>query len=383
MNRQAVRSKDYFIPALPSLSPIDLIQQKRAPLPFPFDHPRYTDYYFGRNAVWQAIRILGLNARDRVLVPAYHHGVEVEAILEAGPAVDFYRVDTQLKIDLEDLEKKIGPETRAIYLIYYLGFPQPVDALLDLCRRRGLVLLEDCALSLFSRIDTRPMGSLGALSIFSFHKTLPLPNGGGLVINRSDLGAPPARTAPPLVSTLSHMTGGMMNRLKRDHPAAGRFLHEGAKRMASSLLKMGKIQRTSVANMEFNTEKIDWGMSAISKRILKSIDVEAVIKARRENFNYLIQRVDPRGKLPFESLPEGVCPLFFPIFTQDKERAEKELLARGVETVNFWGIPHPSIPAGVYAEAEYLRTHLLEIPIHQELHQGHLDYMISKLKEVF
>ncbi|MDC4227926.1 MAG: hypothetical protein MPW15_27780 [Candidatus Manganitrophus sp.] len=53
------------------------------------------------------------------MVPAYHHGVEVEAILQAGYQVDFYRVDLKLQIDLEDLEKKITPETGMIYLIYY------------------------------------------------------------------------------------------------------------------------------------------------------------------------------------------------------------------------------------------------------------------------
>lgn len=383
MNNPKAHSKKYFIPALPTLSPIHLIQQEQGPLPFPFDQPRYYDYYFGRNAVWQGIRLLGLKAEDRVLVPSYHHGVEVEAILQAGPAVDFFRVDANMNIDLEDLEKKIRPETRAIYLIYYLGFPQPVDILLDLCKRKGLFLVEDCALSLLSKVDSRPMGSIGDFSIFSFHKTLPLPNGGGLVVNNGALGAPSTRVAPPLVSTLSHMTGGIMNRLKRDYPAAGAFLHEGAKKVASSILKAGKIQRTSVANMEFNTEKLDWGMSAISKRILRSVDAQKVIRRRRENFNYLLQNLELGPRIFFKSLPEGVCPLFFPIMTDDKDLAERELFFHGIETVNFWGISHPSIPEGVYGETESLRAHLLEIPIHQELHQDHLDFMISKLREVF
>ncbi|TAK03171.1 MAG: DegT/DnrJ/EryC1/StrS aminotransferase family protein, partial [Candidatus Manganitrophaceae bacterium] len=154
------RSREYFIPVLPALSPSSL-RRRQETLPFPFSHPRYYDYYFGRNAVWHGMKQIGLGEGRRVLIPSYHHGVEVEAILQAGCQVDFYRVDLHLQIDLEDLEKKITPETGMIYLIYYLGFPHPIEEIVRLCRTHGLLLVEDCALSLFSEIDGKPMGSFG------------------------------------------------------------------------------------------------------------------------------------------------------------------------------------------------------------------------------
>lgn len=374
------RPRPYFLPVLPALSPASFARRGGASA-FPFNHSGYYDYYFGRNAVWHGMKYLGLPSESRVLMPAYHHGVEVEAVLQAGFRVDFYRVDRQLQVDLEDLEKKITPDTRAIYLIYYLGFPQPIDDLLRLCTKYRLFLIEDCALSLFSQINGRPMGSFGDLGIFSFHKTLPLPNGGGLVVNRTDRPLPAQRVGPPLVSTLSHLTGGIMNRLKMSHPATGEFIHTYSKEVVASLLKVGKVHRTSVANMEFNLGKVDWGMSALSKRILRSVDAADVVSRRRENFNYLLERLDLRERFVFTSLPAGVCPLFFPILVEDKAQAYQALLDRGVESVNFWGISHPSVPQGVYGEVDYLRAHLLELPIHQTLHQGHLDYMIDVVKE--
>src|SRR5215831_11434694 len=54
-----------------------------APLVFPFDQPGLRYRYFARNAVWDAIELLGL-AGKRILVPAYHHGVELETLLAAG-----------------------------------------------------------------------------------------------------------------------------------------------------------------------------------------------------------------------------------------------------------------------------------------------------------
>lgn len=385
MNRAVVikgksRSEDCFIPVLPAPSPASLTRRRRA-LPFPFSHPRYYDYYFGRNAVWHGMKQIGLSENKRILVPAYHHGVEIEAILQAGYQVDFYRVDLRLQIDLEDLEKKITPETGMIYLIYYIGFPHPVEEVARLCKTYGLSLVEDCALSLFGEIDGRPMGSFGDVGIFSFHKTLPLPNGGGLVVNRADRPLPPRRIGPPLVSTLSHLTGGIMNRLKMSHPAAGALLHSFSREFVSTLLKIGKVRRTSVANMEFDLTKVDWGMSALSKAILQTIDSAEVVSRRRENFNYVLGQLDCRERFVFDALPPGVCPLFFPLLVEEKERICRTLMARGIETVDFWGIPHPSVPKGTFGEVEYIRARLLELPIHQGLHQGHLDYMIEILKE--
>jgi len=375
------RSKEYFIPVLPAPSPTALARRQRA-LPFPFSHPRYYDYYFGRNAVWHGMKQIGLPGSRRILVPAYHHGVEIEAILQAGYQVDFYRIDLRLQIDLEDLEKKITPETGMIYLIYYLGFPHPIDEIVRICKTRGLFLVEDCALSLFSEVNGKPMGSFGDVGIFSFHKTLPLPNGGGLVVNRTDGPLPPERVGPPLVSTLSHLTGGIMNRLKMSHPTTGALIHSVSREFVSTLLKIGKVPRTSVANMEFDMAKVDWGMSALSKAILQTIDSAEVVSRRRENFNYLLKTLDCRERFIFDTLPPGVCPLFFPLLVEEKEQFCRKLMARGIETVDFWGIPHPSVPKGTYGEVEYVRARLLELPIHQGLHQGHLDYMIEVLREM-
>src|SRR5438045_575147 len=71
------------------------------PLVFPFDQPALRYRYFARNAVWDAIRLLGL-AGERVLMPAYHHGVELETLLAAGVKPVFFRVDAPMHCDFED-----------------------------------------------------------------------------------------------------------------------------------------------------------------------------------------------------------------------------------------------------------------------------------------
>ena len=71
------------------------------PLVFPFDQRGLRYRYFARNAVWDAAQLLGL-AGKKVLMPAYHHGVELETLLAAGVRPVFYRVDGEMRCDFAD-----------------------------------------------------------------------------------------------------------------------------------------------------------------------------------------------------------------------------------------------------------------------------------------
>ncbi|HYG67016.1 MAG TPA: DegT/DnrJ/EryC1/StrS family aminotransferase, partial [Anaeromyxobacteraceae bacterium] len=195
-----------FIPALPTLWPgllSPFAAERNAP--FPFGAQRLTPFYFARNAVFHSVRLLGLEGRE-VLVPAYHHGVEIAALAAAGAVPRFVRVDARMRLDVDALEAGIGPRTGALYVIHYAGFPQPMADVMEVARRHGLPVIEDCALALLSADGARPLGSYGTVGIFCYYKTLPVPNGGALVVNDPSLdGDVPAPAAPPLGSTLSHL----------------------------------------------------------------------------------------------------------------------------------------------------------------------------------
>ncbi len=68
-----------------------------------------------------------------------------------------------------------------------MGWPQPVEKIAQFCKQRGILLIEDCALALFSSLDSRRLGAHGDFSIFCLYKTLPLPHGGLLVQNNQEL----------------------------------------------------------------------------------------------------------------------------------------------------------------------------------------------------
>ena len=77
----------------------------------------------------------------------------------------------------------------------------------------------------------------------------------------------------------------------------------------------------------------------------------------------------------------GVCPLLFPILVEDKQETAEVLRSCDIDVLEFWN--HGAEGAG-RAEAEgenaqYLRRHVLGLPIHQDLTDRHIDYVAEQV----
>jgi dTDP-4-amino-4,6-dideoxygalactose transaminase len=369
-----------WVTCLPTLWPSMLVPRPLpAPAPFPFDARRTVRYYFARNAVFHGVRALGLQGAE-ILVPAYHHGVEVEALDAAGAALRFVRVDGRMSLDLEALERAIGPRTRAIYVIHYAGFPQPMDPILALARRHGLRVVEDCALALLSKDGDAPLGSRGDLGIFCLYKTVPVPNGGILAMNAS-AGLPPAPAAAPVVATLSHAVGGLLANAAVRLGDPGVALRSALRQVNRAVRRGTHAAPVSTGTRHFDPRAADLGMSPLSAVVLRSLDYGAIVAARRRNYFLLLGRLRDLAPPVFGELPPGVCPLFYPFVTDDKAGVAERLAARGVETVDFWRTHHPSCPPGEFPEVDALRRRVLELPVHQDLAPEDMAFVARAVEE--
>jgi dTDP-4-amino-4,6-dideoxygalactose transaminase len=371
-----------FIPALPTLWPglLSPLAPERPPA-FPFGAPRVTHYYLARNAVWHGARLLGLEGRE-VLVPAYHHGVEVGALADAGAIPRFVRVDGRMRLDLDDLEAKIGPRTRAVYVIHYAGFAQPMDEVLALARRRDLLVVEDCALSLLAAEGSRPLGSTGHVGVFCLYKTLPVPNGGALVVNDPGLrGEVPEPAPAPLASTLSHAFGSLLANVALRFGDAGEAVRAGFRRGYALARGAAGLAPVSTGTMTFDPAHKDLGMSALSAAIARRCDAEAIVSARRRNYFLLLGRLRDRVPPVLAEVPAGASPLFYPLLCEDKAAVMERLAARGIETVDFWREGHPLCPADEFPEVQALRRRVLELPVHQDLRPEDVAYVARCVKE--
>ncbi|MEL6741672.1 MAG: DegT/DnrJ/EryC1/StrS family aminotransferase, partial [Planctomycetota bacterium] len=163
----------------------------------------------GSTAIWEAFRLLDLPRGSEVLFPTYHCGLELDVLAKAGLRPVFYGVTDSLGIDIDDLESRITASTQAVYVIHYFGFPHDLPSLRALCDRRGLRLIEDGAQAFASAMPRggdapRAVGTFGDVGIFSLHKSLPVPDGGALVLNDPDLPPPRLARRPGWFETLQH-----------------------------------------------------------------------------------------------------------------------------------------------------------------------------------
>ena len=141
-------------------------------------------FALGRNAMYAACLAVGVGPGDEVLTPAFDCAGALQPFRVLGCRLRFVRSDpSTFAIDVDDLRRRLTPQTKLVHIINHFGMPQPWEELLALRAATGVPILEDNAYSLFSSHRGRPFGTFGDLAIFSLRKELPLPQGGLLRVN--------------------------------------------------------------------------------------------------------------------------------------------------------------------------------------------------------
>jgi dTDP-4-amino-4,6-dideoxygalactose transaminase len=372
-----------YVPVYQGLTPIDFIRRERPEaICFPFDAPRRRYFYRARNAIYHLFQALrSTTERLTVLAPDYNSGNEVLAMQAAGATIRYVPVDRAMQLDpsaVERLCEQHKPDV--LYVIHYAGWPQPMPALVDICRRRRMLLVEDCALALLSEVDGRPLGSFGDWSIFCLYKTLPLPNGALLVQNGTPvdaLGRVPLRPAGA-ASVLGRTAELMVQRVRSRFDAVGAALQivkRGMGRTAGAL----NVRRANVGDIGFNLDEVDLAISPVSLRLLARLDFDAIRRRRAENYRRLLSQLAGHATLVHGDLTGGVCPLFLPILVPDKHAAALALQARGVDALEFWNDSVQLSGCAISDTERFLRAHVLELPIHQDLTARHIDYVAAQV----
>jgi dTDP-4-amino-4,6-dideoxygalactose transaminase len=372
---------DVFVPAFPTIGPEVLLQRRQSETHHPFSAPGVHYFFFARNAIWHTVKMLGLD-RGEVLVPSYHHGVEIEALIDAGAQVKFYRIGERFEVDLLDVERKISPRTTALYITHFAGFPGPVREMKKLAEKYALPLIEDCALSLFSMDGDVPIGITGDVAVFCLYKLLPVPNGGALVFNGPDR-CNMAELPPPRASTtFSLMSSSMLRNIALRGGKPGRALRKMALGVGKGTMRASNITHVSTDSQNFNRDDVNLGISWITKRLVLTQNVTEIVEKRRRNYLFLLDRLRGVSAPLFETLPVGNVPLFYPLLVDDNRETVERLLARGIEAVNFWRDFHPACDAREFPEAAKLRTSVVEIPCHQDLTLETMAKIVNVVRDI-
>lgn len=141
----------------------------------------------GGYAMHIALRSAGLAPGDPVLTNAFTLSPVPGAIHNAGGQAVLVEVMPDLTIDLADLDcKASGSGARFLLLSHMRGHIADMDAVMEICARRELLLVEDCAHTMGASWDGRKSGTFGAVSCFSTQTYKHLNSGEGGFLTTAD-----------------------------------------------------------------------------------------------------------------------------------------------------------------------------------------------------
>jgi dTDP-4-amino-4,6-dideoxygalactose transaminase len=143
----------------------------------------------GTAALHLALLALECGPGDEVVLPSLNFVAAANAIAHTGAEPVFCDVvgSDDLNLDPADLERAVGPRTKAVLVLHYGGHPCDMSAVQEVASRHGLTVLEDAAHAPGASLDGRKCGTFGAAGCFSFFSNKNLPIGeGGMVVTDDD-----------------------------------------------------------------------------------------------------------------------------------------------------------------------------------------------------
>jgi aminotransferase EvaB len=140
----------------------------------------------GTDAIYIALAAAGVGTGDEVITVPNTAVPTVSAIQVLGARPVFVDVrDDDFLMDVGQIEAAITPRTRAIVAVHLYGQCVDLDPVLEIARRHGLKVIEDCAQSQGALYRNRRCGSIGTAATFSFYPTKLLGGygDGGMVVS--------------------------------------------------------------------------------------------------------------------------------------------------------------------------------------------------------
>lgn len=303
----------------------------------------------GTDALHLALRAARIGPGDEVITTSFTFIATSEAIGMVGARPIF--VDIQpatFNLDPTRLEAAITPRTKAIIPVHLFGQPCDMTPILDVARRHGLRVIEDCAQAIGARYDGRPVGSMGDLGCFSFFpsKNLGCFGDGGMVLTNND--------------SLAERVD-----MLRRHGGRKKYLHE----------ELGLNSR------------LDELQAAILRVKLPHLDAwNAARRAIARRYNEALAGLDwvvtPREI-------DGVEAVYhqYTIRAQRRDTLKEKLAAAGVQSAIYYPVPlhlqrvHTDLglEKGSLPETERAASEVLSLPIFPELE----DKQIEKVARAF
>lgn len=161
---------------------------------FEADFARYLGARYARGvtsctaAMHLALVALGVGPGDEVITSPITFPATANVVVHVGATPVFVDVEpATLNLDVDQLEARITPRTKAIIPVHFAGHPCRMDALTALAGQHGLAIVEDCAHAIEATFQGRHVGTWGNAGAFSFYATKSITTGeGGMLVTEDE-----------------------------------------------------------------------------------------------------------------------------------------------------------------------------------------------------
>lgn len=133
-----------------------------------------------------ALKSVGVSYGDEVITQSFNFIATVESIIDCGAKPVICGIDKNLHLDLEDLERKITKNTKAIIIVHMLGMGGPIDEIKLIKKKYNLPIIEDNCESIGGKYKNKFLGIIGDLGVMSFdHGKMIACGEGGMVLTNN------------------------------------------------------------------------------------------------------------------------------------------------------------------------------------------------------
>lgn len=307
----------------------------------------------GTDALYLALRVLGIKTGDEVITPPNTFIATVEAITLNGAKPVFVDINPETyNIDITKIEKAITKKTKAIVPVHLYGQPADIGPILKIAKKYNLKVIEDAAQAHGAEYKGKRVGGLGDVGCFSFFpaKNLGAYGDGGMVVTNNKKIAEKVR-------------------LLRNHGRVQKYEHQ----------------------IEGINSRLDELQAAILRVKLRYLNKwNQARRQRAKLYDNSLKNI--KGvKIPFT--PSWAVPVYYvyTIRTKERDKLQESLKKEGISTGLYYPIPLHLQPAykylgykiGDFPETERAAKEILSLPICPELSKKDQNYVIQKIKEFF
>ncbi len=344
---------------------------------------RTLSFFKGRVAFYGILRAANIGAGDEVLLPGFTCVVVPAAVLYTGALPVFYDINPrQLNGDPDAAISKINEHTRAVIVQHTFGVPGELGALPEICRARGILLIEDCAHALGASLFAQQVGTLGDAAFASLQWSKPITTGlGGLArINTAGLWEGlrefhDMECSSPTWREETFLTLASIAHAKFFRPS----LFWGAQNVYRRLGRMGIVKgssdRCELSSPErpaVYAKKYGARRSARLRAVLQTLP--ETVAHRRRIAHFYCQRLQ-QWDIALQEEPKGAfsVPLRVPIRVRQRERLLEEARRSRIELGDWFNAPlHPGevvqeafgYESGTCPHAERAASGLVNLPTH-------------------